>query len=154
MYYTAVGPKGRGIALLTSNPMTPKPRAANQPRTVASAYTTDFSEETVVLEEWSLDAACEHCEKRSGSECTQNTPRATTFGQVQDGKGMRHTTTALAPRSACGACASSGHATLNRDILYGNFTVVAAWFPEQEASTATGFIGLDSEENEASITMG
>merc|ERR1712187_383592 len=61
-----------------------------------------------------------------------------------------------ATASSCGAYSSSGHATWNPDLLYGNFTVVAKWFPGAAAdvSTATGFIGLDSAGNEASITMG
>ena len=51
---------------------------------------------------------------------------------------------------------SSGHLTWDPALLYGNFTVVARWFPgaPSVAETSTGFIGLDSTGNEASITMG
>ena len=74
---------------------------------------------------------------------------------------MTHTTLAL-PSSTPSACkteqqvCSSGHLTWNPPLLYGNFSVVARWFPgaEAEVKTSTGFIGLDSSGNEASITMG
>merc|ERR1711966_169547 len=62
--------------------------------------------------------------------------------------------------SACTAYSSSGHAQFEPFVLYGNFTVVAQWFPDDnqtshgDTSTATGFIGLDSPHNTASITMG
>lgn len=51
---------------------------------------------------------------------------------------------------------SSGHMTWDPPLLFGNFSVVARWFPGEAARvrTSTGFIGLDSPSNEASITMG
>ena len=46
--------------------------------------------------------------------------------------------------------------TWDPPLLFGNFSVVARWFPGEAARvrTSTGFIGLDSPSNEASITMG
>lgn len=121
-----------------------------------TVYSTDFSERSVVLQDWTLETDCSHCEKTSNGakdECTQFSLNGTSFGH----NGMVHTTTKVNPsESACGAYSKSGHATWNRDLLYGNFTVVAKWFPgsSDTVSTATGFIGLDSDKNEASITMG
>eukprot|EP00931_Biecheleriopsis_adriatica_P097098 TRINITY_DN70860_c0_g1_i1.p1 TRINITY_DN70860_c0_g1~~TRINITY_DN70860_c0_g1_i1.p1 ORF type:complete len:262 (-),score=25.98 TRINITY_DN70860_c0_g1_i1:32-817(-) len=120
-----------------------------------SEYSTDFSDRASVLQQWTLSSKCIHCGKANGAkqECTQCTADATIF----DANGMTHTTRRLDPsESQCGAYSSSGHATWNQEVLYGNFTVVARWFPGSTAdvSTATGFIGLDSNGNEASITMG
>jgi beta-glucanase (GH16 family) len=82
------------------------------------------------------------------------TPAATAFGAVADGKGMVHTTSHTTP-TKCGNV-QSGHVTFNPAITYGNFTIVARWFPGDNStvSSATGFIGLDANGNEASITMG
>ena len=83
-------------------------------------------------------------------------PNATTFGKVLHGSGMRHTTRHLNQRLSCGASVTSGHLTWQPSVLYGNFTVVARFFPGGKAnvSSATGFIGLDAADNQASITMG
>lgn len=125
-----------------------------------SAYSTDFTDGASVLSQWTLAEECDHCSKTAhglssahADECTQMTANATTFGK----NGMVHTTTKADPTlSSCGAESNSGHATWNHGVLYGNFTVTAKWFPGASAdvSTATGFIGLDSNGNEASITMG
>ncbi len=125
-----------------------------------SAYRTNFA---ALPADWTQDEGCTHCSKRGGDECTRMTANATSFGIYYEGSGedkaygMRHTTTHVSTASnACKAGAASGHLTWNRDVLYGNFTVVARWFPGNKAnvSSATGFIGLDSPGNEASITMG
>lgn len=119
-------------------------------------YSTDFRDESSVLSQWTLAKDCEHCTKSgegNRKQCTQMTPNATTFGE----KGMIHTTTKSDPtQSSCGAYANSGHATWKPALLYGNFTVTAKWFPGPSSvvSTATGYIGLDSSANDASITMG
>lgn len=123
------------------------------------AYSTDFSDRVAFLEQWELDDGCAHCKKGllggDAYECTHMTPDATTFGE----HGMIHSTQQVDPStdpSGCSAYSSSGHATWKPDLLYGNFTITAKWFPEKNTaiSTATGFIGLDSDRNEASITMG
>jgi beta-glucanase (GH16 family) len=52
---------------------------------------------------------------------------------------------------------SSGHLTWNPPLVYGNFSVKAQWFNAntgKSVETSTGFIGLDSNNNMASITMG
>lgn len=121
-----------------------------------SKYSTDFKDESSVLSQWTLSHECEHCSKKGEGkrkQCTQMTPNATTFGHT----GMIHTTSKLDPdQSSCGAYANSGHATWRPSLLYGNFTVTAKWFPgpASAVSTATGYIGLDSPANDASITMG
>lgn len=105
-----------------------------------TAYSTDFPSASAVLQDWHLENSCDHCSKRGGDECTQNTPNATTFG-VLAGKGMQHTTNNVNPSSSdCHACATSGHLVFNKAVLYGNFSVRAKWFPgdEQAVSTATG----------------
>jgi hypothetical protein len=82
------------------------------------------------------------------------TPSATTFSQA-DGM-IHHTTQVDHKKTSCGAFATSGHATWNTQVRYGNLTVVAAFFPGPEAqvNSSTGFIGLDSSGNVGSITMG
>ena len=110
---------------------------------------------------------CAHCGKggedvsssgKDKDECTNMTASATSFA----GDGMTHTTLALASGTGT-ACkteqpvCSSGHLTWNPNLLYGNFSVVARWFPAGGGAglaTSTGFIGLDSPGNVASITMG
>lgn len=119
------------------------------------AYSTDFSDRSSVLKDWTLETDCSHCSKLTNGEdeCTEFATNATTFDQ----NGMVHTTRKVDPStSSCGAYSTSGHATWNPNLLYGNFTVMAKWFPggSDVVSTATGFIGLDSDSNEASITMG
>eukprot|EP00756_Hemistasia_phaeocysticola_P061189 Hpha_TRINITY_DN4679_c0_g1::TRINITY_DN4679_c0_g1_i1::g.97074::m.97074 len=117
-----------------------------------SHYNTVFNNSTTVLRDWTLENDCTHCSSNHAGECTQMTPHATTFGS----SGMVHTTTKADPsKSSCGALSNSGHATWNPHLLYGNFTVVARWFPggSKNVSTATGFIGLDANNNVASITM-
>ena len=117
------------------------------------SYSTTFENASAVLQQWTLSTECIHCNKNGDHECTQCLTNATTFGK----DGMVHTTRKTSPStSSCGAYSSSGHATWTPLLKYGNFTVVAKWFPgsEESVSTATGFIGLDSDGNEASITMG
>jgi hypothetical protein len=127
-------------------------RTINSIATVTPDYSTDFQDKAAVLSKWTEEDDCSHCGKRGNTECTQFTPNATTFGTA----GMIHTTAQLDPStSSCKAGATSGHITFNPDILYCNLSVVASWFDTtQNVSTATGFIGLDSAGNEASITMG
>ncbi len=131
-------------------------------------YSTNFASRSAVLSDWTLDDACEHCGHEAAmvaaaaaasggrDECTHMTPDATTFGEVLDGTGMRHTTRRLPERLPCGASVASGHLTWQPNILYGNFTITARFFPggERNVSSATGFIGLDAAGNKASITMG
>jgi beta-glucanase (GH16 family) len=115
-------------------------------------YATDFKDEKAVLQQWTELTTCSHCDKRGGSECTQNEANATTFGP----NGMTHTTRQIsASTSSCHAGATSGHITFNEALLYGNFSVEASWFDGNgNMSTATGFLGLDADGNKASITMG
>jgi hypothetical protein len=124
-------------------------------------YSTDFTDQASVLKDWTQENECSHCsngnemlawEGGHSNECTQFTPNATTFGP----EGMTHTTHRIDPAtSACKAGATSGHVTFIPDILYCNFSVEASWFDTtQNVSTSTGFIGLDSDGNKASITMG
>jgi hypothetical protein len=83
---------------------------------------------------------------------------ATTF----DSDGMTHTTRALpsTAKTTCGdikyQVCSSGHMTWKPPLLYGNFTIVARFFPgsADQVNTSTAFIGLDTNSNSASITMG
>jgi len=139
------------------------------------SYTTDFIDRSEVLAQWTPQNICAHCKKqqqhlnqvhdllnhvngKEKDECTNMTLSATSFDTVN---GMTHTTRSL-PSSVATTCStrkqvcSSGHMTWNPNLLYGNFTVSARWFPGSSSSlkTSTGFIGLDSPGNEASITMG
>jgi hypothetical protein len=116
-------------------------------------YYTDFA---TLPSGWTQDTGCDHCSKRGGLECTAMTPNATTFGGIEGGKGLIHSTS-YASSTACEACnVTSGHITWDPAILTGNITVVARWFPGPAANvqSATGFIGLDSPDNVASITQG
>ena len=116
-------------------------------------YSTDFA--TFDPLRWTLSLGCEHCSAGSG-ECTQMWPNSTAFGAI-NGRGMVHTTRRIPPSSSpCGSPVTSGHAAFNTPFLFGNFTVVARWFPGSRASvqSATGFIGLDGPQNVASITQG
>ena len=89
------------------------------------------------------------------------TRAATTFSAAT---GMTHTTLALPPsmHTACSTkkqVCSSGHLTWNPQLVYGNFSVRAQWFNSADGignsvDTSTGFIGLDANDNVASITMG
>ncbi len=118
-----------------------------------TSYTTTFAAFDGAL--WTLATGCEHCSAGS-DECTQMRPSSTSFGAV-GGAGMVHTTRRIQPSSsACGSPVTSGHASFNAPFLFGNFTVVARWFPgsEAEVRSATGFIGLDGANNVASITQG
>ena len=129
-----------------------------------SRYSTDFGDEQRVLSAWTPEEGCAHCsgEAEGGKdECTNMTAAALAFGD----DGMTITTRALgsAAPTACHTerpvCAS-GHLSWNPTVRFGNFSVVARWFPSEAggvrttAETATGFIGLDAPGNEASITMG
>ena len=107
---------------------------------------------------------------RSGhsDECTSNHASSASFGALGGGTGMRLNTSHLdgAPDCDPRACALSAHNSFDPPLFYGSFEVVARWFPTAAANasagpgaaaavaTATGFIGLDSPSNEASITMG
>jgi hypothetical protein len=121
------------------------------------AYSTDFHDRAAVLREWRPQEECAHCDAKTRDQCTNMTLSATTF----DRGGMTHTTRAL-PSSTRTACSterqvcSSGHMTWRPELLYGNFTIVARFFPgaADEVNTSTAFIGLDSSSNSASITMG
>eukprot|EP00054_Salpingoeca_dolichothecata_P016716 m.98590 g.98590 ORF g.98590 m.98590 type:complete len:264 (+) comp22112_c0_seq1:136-927(+) len=127
-----------------------------KPKSNPAHYFTNFANASQVLADWTLDTECSHCSAHGGDECTQFVLNATQFGAIK-GTGMIHTTRKINPTiSQCVAGATSGHLTWNPSVLYGNFTVVARWFPgtEKTVSSATGFIGLDAPNNEASITMG
>ena len=128
------------------------------------AYVTRFTDRAEVLAAWTPQASCAHCSKspaagglgsKDKDECTNMTLGATSFGN----DGMTHTTRALPAatptrcRTEAPVC-SSGHLTWNPPLVYGNFSVVARWFVGSSLETSTGFIGLDSPTNEASITMG
>jgi len=127
------------------------------------AYVTRFADRAEVLAAWTPQSECAHCGKSDGGgfggtgkdECTNMTLAATSFGS----SGMTHTTRAL-PAATPTLCrtesqvCSSGHMTWDPNLLYGNFSVVARWFVGSSLETSTGFIGLDSPKNEASITMG
>ena len=131
--------------------------ASDTTRSDPAAYSTDFTDRSAVLSLWTPQESCAHCDKGTKDECTNMTLQATSFGA----SGMTHTTRAL-PSSAETACktsrqvCSSGHMTWNPNLLFGNFSIVARWFPGTGSAlkTSTGFIGLDSPGNEASITMG
>ena len=117
------------------------------------SYYTDFP---ALPDGWTQDVGCDHCTKRGGLECTSMIVNATTFGSIEGGKGLIHATS-WASSTACTACnVTSGHLTWNPALLYGNVTVVARWFPGPTADvqSATGFIGLDSPDNVASLTQG
>ena len=121
--------------------------------TWSTPYSTNFS--TFDSSLWTLATSCDHCSPRS-DECTQMWPNSTTFGAI-NGSGMVHTTRRIPPSlSPCGSPVASGHAAFNAPFLFGNFTVVARWFPGARATvqSATGFIGLDGPNNTASITQG
>ena len=132
-------------------------------------YSTDFSSAATILAAWTPQEECAHCSSSSNfvshitgkdkDECTNMTRAATTFSAAT---GMTHTTLAL-PTSMHTACStkkqvcSSGHLTWNPPIVYGNFSVRAQWFNSatgKAVDTSTGFIGLDANDNIASITMG
>ena len=121
-----------------------------------TAYSTDFHDREAVLREWTPQEECAHC-TGTRDQCTNMTLSATTF----DDEGMTHTTRAL-PLSVETSCnvkrrvCSSGHMTWNPPLLYGNFTIVARFFPGDAAAvnTSTAFVGLDTNSNSASITMG
>lgn len=134
------------------------------------AYSTDFSSAAATLAAWTPQEECAHCTGSSREdkaflfsqdkdECTNMTRTATTFSAAT---GMTHTTLAL-PSTTHTACTtekqvcSSGHLTWNPPLVYGNFSVKAQWFnvnTGESVETSTGFIGLDSNNNMASITMG
>ena len=111
------------------------------------AYTTNFLDRAAVLSQWSPLEECSHCDHEPGrSQCTNFTLAATTFGP----DGMTHTTRPLASNNGT-ACphykdrvCSSGHMTWKPNLLYGNFTVVARFFPGDASvvNTSTAFIGL------------
>ena len=87
------------------------------------------------------------------------TPSAVRFGSgfSNNKTGATISTTPLPKPSSCGGLCQSGHLTFDLDILYGKIQVISRWFPNEKAqnvSTATGFIGLDSDGNEQSITFG
>lgn len=118
-----------------------------------TSYSTNFSSFDGSL--WALSTGCDHCSAGS-DECTQMWPNSTSFGTV-NGAGMVHTTRRIPPSSSsCGSPVTSGHASFNAPFLFGNFTVVARWFPgvQADVQSATGFIGLDGPNNIASITQG
>ena len=117
------------------------------------AYFTDFS--TLPID-WTQDVGCDHCSNRGGLECTEMTTNATTFGSIGGGTGMIHTTSSAPLNTSCNSNVTSGHITWQPAVLYGNFTVVAKWFPGPKTyvQSSTGFIGLDSPDNVASITQG
>lgn len=130
--------------------------AAAAMHTNPAPYFTNFSVAAEVLAQWTQATTCEHCASRDG-ECTQMTAAATTFGSVSGGAGMTHTTSAVAPSAtSCDANVTSGHIIWDPPLLYGTVRVVARWFPGPKAlvQSATGFIGLDSSDNVASITLG
>jgi len=113
-------------------------------------YETDFSKPD---KHWEIAKnKCSHCKKRNGDECTLNTPEAVHFGK----DGMTITTTRLSEQTSCGGLATSGHAEFKDVVLYGDFTIVAKFFPGPESvvRSATAFIGWDSDKNQASITFG
>ena len=124
-----------------------------------AAYHTNFRNRTAVLAEWYPQEECTHCDnEKDRNQCTNMTLSATSF----DHDGMTHTTRA-GNSSAGTACphftdhvCSSGHMTWRPSLRYGNFSILARFFPGTPAqvNTSTAFIGLDSASNSASITMG
>jgi len=125
-----------------------------------SQYSTNFRDRSSVLSQWTPQATCAHCGNSDGSkdECTNMTAGALAFGA--EGMTITTRTVGSSVETSCQTerpVCSSGHMTWNPKLRYGNFSVVARWFPGGSggsAKTATGFIGLDSDGNEASITMG
>ena len=121
-------------------------------------YHTDFASFDPSF--WHLDTDCSHCGSRGGDECTQFTNASASFGSgTANGTGVvLHTQHLATGPTHCGASCTSTHLTFSPKVLYGNFTTVARWFGEGTSAaaraTATGFIGLDSPGNEASITIG
>ena len=120
------------------------------------SYFTNFS--SFDPNYWVLETNCGHCGNRNGDECTQYTIDSIQYGSVftKNNTGATIYTNKLVTPSECGGICTSGHMTFNRDILYGTFIVKALWFPgtTQNVSTSTGFIGLDSNGNVASIVFG
>lgn len=130
---------------------TPPPSPPAPP--VAPAYETNF---TSADSSWVLEGTCSHCGKRDGDECTKNDPGQVAFGA----DGMVITTQKLAtPAADCGSkpgLCLSGHASYHKALLYGDFTIVAKFFPGAAdlVRSATGFIGWDADGNTASVTYG
>ena len=118
-------------------------------------YTTNFS--SLDTNYWTLSTDCSHCTNHNGNECTQYTTTSIQYASVfPNNTGATITTNKLQNPTNCGGICSSGHMTFNKDILYGTFIIKALWFPgtKQNVSTSTGFIGLDSIQNIASIVFG
>ena len=114
-------------------------------------YSTNFSSFDSTY--WTLETDCGHCGNRNGDECTQFEVSAITYNSSY---GAVITTAVLPKPSSCGGICSSGHMTFNENILYGTIIVKAKWFPgtASQVNTSTGFIGLDSPGNVASIVFG
>ena len=113
-------------------------------------YSTNFS--SFDSSHWTLDA-CAHCTNHNGEASTQMLPSAITFNSTD---GAVITTKILSKTSSCGSICISGHMTFNTNILYGTFIVNAKWYPghTKDVNTSTGYIGLDSDSNTASIVFG
>jgi beta-glucanase (GH16 family) len=122
--------------------------------TATGYYHTDF--ESFDRKQWALDTGCGHCSHGGGEECTEQSPNATKFGVVEDGKGFSITTTQLPKKSSCGACATSGHMTWSPAFLYGNVTIVSKWYPGDVdvVKSAEGYIGIMGPGNTDCIYFG
>jgi beta-glucanase (GH16 family) len=120
-----------------------------------TSYHTDFSSDSVLKEGWTMSNGCAHCSHKEGHECTDDTPKATKFGAAQDGKGFTFTTTQV-DKTSCGACATSGHMMWSPQLLYGNITVQAKWFPgtDDVVKTGEGYIDWLGGGNKDGVTFG
>lgn len=118
-------------------------------------FETDFSSRDA--DHFALETACSHCKHKAWQlrsphpdECTQNTEEAVSFGK----EGATIHTSRLSETTECGADCESGHIEFTPWLTFGKFTARATWFPEASNSSATGFMGLDANNNLQSITFG
>ena len=136
------------LPLLASASAAGAPDTRVATHTNPAAYSTTFTNRGAVLALWTPQEQCAHCSNDAAAaagstvdadagsrgkdkdECTNMTLSATSFGS----EGMTHTTLAL-PSGTNTLCkteqqvCSSGHMTWNPPLLFGNFSVVAKWFP-------------------------
>lgn len=123
-------------------------------RTRNASFFTNFSIADKAA--WDLQSGCSHCSGSTHDECTQMTPTAVSWAEVQDSHGARITTRPLQSASKCGGQCESGHLEWRESVRFGTFKLRARWFKGalQNSSTASGFIGLFGTGNGAgSITF-